>query len=444
MGRHRRSAADRAEPAASAQAGAPAGTAHTAGPGHTAHDHDTDAYDAYERAANNRDAAYERAVYGRDAAYGDHATYGGQAAYRAHATYGSRPGPGSHASAPYATSAPYAATAPPAPPAPYATSASYGPYATSEAAAVPSAVPRPADHAVGADGDDHGGGNGHRRKRRGVPMRTGLLGVSAAVALGAVAVGTGLVPGEDSFFGGGHDTKVRAADAPSDERQGDESSAADRTTPAASRGATRSDAPSHATSSSPRTKAKSKGGAAPSPSRSATAQRGTGAATSPGAGTTRTATPPKSATPARTKPASQAPAQPPVVAAPSGEESAAAAAVLVLVNQERAKVGCSAVRADDALASLATAFSDDMAARGFFDHTDPDGDTPWDRAKQAGISNLGGENIARGQADAAAVMESWMNSPGHRANILNCDYKTLGVGVHFGSGGPWWTQDFGF
>jgi uncharacterized protein YkwD len=85
-----------------------------------------------------------------------------------------------------------------------------------------------------------------------------------------------------------------------------------------------------------------------------------------------------------------------------------------------------------------------MAARGFFDHTDPDGATPWDRAEKAGISDLGGENIARGQADAAAVMEAWMNSPGHRANILNCDFKTLGVGVHFGSGGPWWTQDFGY
>lgn len=85
-----------------------------------------------------------------------------------------------------------------------------------------------------------------------------------------------------------------------------------------------------------------------------------------------------------------------------------------------------------------------MAARGFFDHTDPDGATPWDRAAKAGIAGLGGENIARGQADAAAVMEAWMNSPGHRANILNCDFKTLGVGVHLGSGGPWWTQDFGY
>ncbi|GAA1371200.1 hypothetical protein GCM10009612_62030 [Streptomyces beijiangensis] len=100
--------------------------------------------------------------------------------------------------------------------------------------------------------------------------------------------------------------------------------------------------------------------------------------------------------------------------------------------------------ANSPLASLATSFSEDMAARNFFDHTDPDGKSPWDRADAAGVSGLGGENIARGQADAAAVMDAWMNSPGHRANILNCDYKTLGVGVHFGSGGPWWTQDFGF
>lgn len=85
-----------------------------------------------------------------------------------------------------------------------------------------------------------------------------------------------------------------------------------------------------------------------------------------------------------------------------------------------------------------------MADRGYFDHTDPDGDTPWDRADQAGVKNLGGENIARGQADAQAVMASWMASEGHRENILNCDYKTIGIGAHFADGGPWWTQDFGF
>ncbi|GGT40315.1 hypothetical protein GCM10010271_50450 [Streptomyces kurssanovii] len=115
-----------------------------------------------------------------------------------------------------------------------------------------------------------------------------------------------------------------------------------------------------------------------------------------------------------------------------------------MVNQERAKVGCSPMKASGTLSDLARAHSKDMAARGFFDHTNPDGETPWDRAEQAGVSDLGGENIARGQADAEAVMNSWMNSEGHRANILNCDFTTLGIGVHMADGGPWWTQNFGY
>ncbi|MDX5572739.1 CAP domain-containing protein, partial [Streptomyces sp. ID01-9D] len=131
-------------------------------------------------------------------------------------------------------------------------------------------------------------------------------------------------------------------------------------------------------------------------------------------------------------------------AGPTGPLTPARSEVLALVNQERAKVGCSPLSTSAPLTSLAQNFSEDMAARGFFDHTDPDGDTPWDRAAQAGVQGLGAENIARGQADAQAVMEAWMNSEGHRANILNCDYKAIGIGVHEGSGGPWWVQNFGF
>ncbi len=151
---------------------------------------------------------------------------------------------------------------------------------------------------------------------------------------------------------------------------------------------------------------------------------------------------PKTDTPP-SKAATKAPEKPSAPVTLS-EEAAAAAEVLRLVNEERAKAGCNAVAANSSLADLASAFSEDMAERGFFDHTDPDGSSPWDRAAKAGITNLGGENIARGQADAAAVMDAWMNSPGHRANILNCDFKTLGVGVHMASGGPWWTQNFGY
>ncbi|MFY1675735.1 CAP domain-containing protein [Streptomyces sp. WMMC905] len=120
------------------------------------------------------------------------------------------------------------------------------------------------------------------------------------------------------------------------------------------------------------------------------------------------------------------------------------AQVLALVNQERASAGCSPVTANAQLTRAADDYSDVMAASGVMSHTGPDGSTMAERVEAAGYQwSTVGENIARGQADAAAVMDSWMNSPGHRANILNCSFKELGVGVHFGDGGPWWTQNFG-
>ncbi|MFJ4619360.1 CAP domain-containing protein [Streptomyces sp. NPDC088812] len=289
----------------------------------------------------------------------------------------------------------------------------------------------------GDDGAERAG-PGRRRKRAVTPVRTGLLGVSAAVALGTVAVATGAVPGLDNYrFGGGSADKVQAADSPTNSasEQGgtSDSLAAGRDGASAGSGAGRSASPSARASASP-TPSASKA----SPSASPSAGQSTAAPTEEPRKTpqeTAQQTPSKTATKAPEKTSA-----PVTVSA----EAQAAAEVLKLVNEERSKVGCSALSANSALAGLAQSFSEDMAARGFFDHTDPDGATPWDRAAKAGISDLGGENIARGQADAAAVMEAWMNSPGHRANILNCDFTTLGVGVHFGSGGPWWTQDFGY
>jgi uncharacterized protein YkwD len=119
------------------------------------------------------------------------------------------------------------------------------------------------------------------------------------------------------------------------------------------------------------------------------------------------------------------------------------AAVLALVNQARAAAGCGAVTADPALAAVARAHSADMRDRGYFSHTSPEGLSPFDRAEQSGIDYSRAENIAFGQADAAAVMEAWLESPGHRANILDCELTKLGVGVAEGTGGPWWTQLFG-
>jgi uncharacterized protein YkwD len=291
------------------------------------------------------------------------------------------------------------------------------------------------------DGGARRAGAHRRRKKAARPMRTGLLGVSAAVALGTVAVATGAVPGLENYkLGGGNGgaDKVQAGDTPTNtpiEQGGTTGSADGRDGSPTSRDAERSLSPSPSPSAS-------KSSAAPTktpekPEKPEKTQEKTPEKKKP-ASTPREK---PDNTPSRT--ATKAPQQPSAPAALS-EESAAAAQVLKLVNEERAQVGCSPVAANSALTALAQNYSEDMAARGFFDHTDPDGRTPWDRAEKAGISNLGGENIARGQADAAAVMDAWMNSPGHRANILNCDFKTLGVGVEFGSGGPWWTQNFGY
>ncbi|MFE5793281.1 CAP domain-containing protein [Streptomyces sp. NPDC056503] len=124
-------------------------------------------------------------------------------------------------------------------------------------------------------------------------------------------------------------------------------------------------------------------------------------------------------------------------------QGSAADQVLSLVNAERAKAGCGPLTANATLARAAQGHSDDMAARDFFDHTNPDGADPGDRVTAAGYPwSTYGENIAMGQRTPEQVMEAWMNSPGHRANILNCDFKELGVGVH-DEGGPYWTQVFG-
>jgi uncharacterized protein YkwD len=115
-----------------------------------------------------------------------------------------------------------------------------------------------------------------------------------------------------------------------------------------------------------------------------------------------------------------------------------------LTNAQRAQHGCSALRIDSHLRTAARAHSKDMRVRHYFEHNSLDGRTPWDRIKAAGYSQPGAENIAMGYATAQAVVSGWMNSPGHRANILNCSLKAVGIGVEYGSGGPWWTQDFGF
>lgn len=118
--------------------------------------------------------------------------------------------------------------------------------------------------------------------------------------------------------------------------------------------------------------------------------------------------------------------------------------VLELTNNERIKQGKKALKWNDELARLASEHAEDMISRGFFSHNNPDGQTPFDRMKNAGISYIfAGENIAAGQYSPEAAVKEWMNSEGHKKNILNPAFEQLGVAVvKGGKYGIYWVQEF--
>jgi uncharacterized protein YkwD len=118
--------------------------------------------------------------------------------------------------------------------------------------------------------------------------------------------------------------------------------------------------------------------------------------------------------------------------------------VTVLVNGERRTRGLPPLRGDERLRRSARAHSADMAARHFFAHEAPDGQVPAGRMRAQGYGRPAAENIAQGQLDPHRVVLAWMASPGHRANILLPSARSIGVGLHQGDGGPWWTQHFGY
>ncbi len=103
---------------------------------------------------------------------------------------------------------------------------------------------------------------------------------------------------------------------------------------------------------------------------------------------------------------------------------------LAAVNAERRKAGRAPMTLSPALNAIAQAHACDMAQRGFFSHTTPEGAGMMDRARRAGSTDLCtlGENIARGQRDVPTVMDSWMRSPGHRRNILDRRFRIAGFG----------------
>lgn len=126
------------------------------------------------------------------------------------------------------------------------------------------------------------------------------------------------------------------------------------------------------------------------------------------------------------------------------EIPAQAEQVLNLVNAERKKKGLKALTLSNELTNIATLKSSDMAKKNYFSHTSPTYGTPFEMLQQFGISySSAGENIAAGQKTADDVMQSWLNSSGHRANILSSKYTELGVGYYKGgSYGVYWTQLF--
>ena len=123
--------------------------------------------------------------------------------------------------------------------------------------------------------------------------------------------------------------------------------------------------------------------------------------------------------------------------------------VLNYTNAIREQQGCGPLRLDSALVEAAGKHASDMVRRHYMDHTNPDGKDPGDRMSAAGYRGSGwGENIAAGYESAQKVVAAWMKSDGHRKNILNCRFTSIGIGYDSGQvrsdwGPGSWVQDFG-
>lgn len=116
----------------------------------------------------------------------------------------------------------------------------------------------------------------------------------------------------------------------------------------------------------------------------------------------------------------------------SGPQAQEAQTVVKLVNAQRSLAGCEPLRISQQLTSAAQGHSQDMAINDFFSHVGSDGRSPWERVSDTGYEfSFGAENIAAGYSTAEAAVNAWMNSYGHRANILNCKLKETGVGFYY-------------
>jgi uncharacterized protein YkwD len=135
----------------------------------------------------------------------------------------------------------------------------------------------------------------------------------------------------------------------------------------------------------------------------------------------------------------------PATCNPSGN-SAYESQLIALINQERADEGLPPLSGQSQLTSAARIHSADMACNGFFSHISPTTGSPFDRIAAQGYSfSAAGENIAAGYSSAASTVETWMNSAGHRANILSANYVHIGIGYAYwedSTYGAYWTAVF--
>jgi uncharacterized protein YkwD len=117
-------------------------------------------------------------------------------------------------------------------------------------------------------------------------------------------------------------------------------------------------------------------------------------------------------------------------------------AINTLTTTARLAHGCKPLKLNSKLSKAAQKHANDMSKYDYFSHTSRNGTTWSKRIKKAGYPDPGGENIAMGFPTAVSVVHAWLHSPGHRRNILDCNFKKIGVG--FAHDGHYWVQDFGY
>ncbi len=129
-------------------------------------------------------------------------------------------------------------------------------------------------------------------------------------------------------------------------------------------------------------------------------------------------------------------------AAPTASREVLRNSIVHLTNVARASKGCRPLKQNSRLELAAQRHANDMANRNYFSHTSANGTAWWKRIMKAGYKDPAGENIARGFSSTRSLIKAWMNSPLHRKNIMNCQFRTIGIG--FNGDGDYWVQDFGY